>query len=356
MSNDLDEIVLVKYQQHFTDKIIHTLLHLKICDDNIKDIFEMLQNLSVLITAHEIGVCKSCSCGSLGLSMLNFMVDAVEQNLQEGLSTKTRKVVEYLFCGIIQLLGQTITDWKKYSRQVLNQLIILIDKSNIRKLVTDALNMVTVISEKLENSRCCRMRKIKHQFFEELLDSIVNLNNLRNSKMRKHPSMRALLHAICKGSGKRQKFYVQTAISQLLAKTEETSLNCAVHTITLECLEILMAEPSFHPFTFDNAEKIIKFGLKSFGSKIWTIKNAAIQLTNTIITRFFGVQQTDSVRLRSFQEFCVLFPELTDYFYDVLSKPMLDEKSIIVLQYISASEVLYYEHLDKRIEIKIKDF
>ncbi|KAK9876076.1 hypothetical protein WA026_011187 [Henosepilachna vigintioctopunctata] len=319
--------------------------------------FEILKNLTVLSTGCEIkNSIEFPVCCTLTHNLLDFMVAAVENGSHEGLSIKTRKVLEYLFCNIIKLVELLKEVRKKNCILIFNKLIILIEKSNIRKLVTDALSLTMLISEEMETSNCAKIKKAKHKYFEELVSSICNLSELESSKMRKHPQKRAFLHVICKGSVPNQQFYVLEAISKMLVKWKTNNLNSAVHTVILECLEILIAEPCFHSYTYTYAEEIIELSLQSFQSKIWPVKNAAIQLINVLISRFFGIQQSDSVRLRSFQEFCILFPKLSNKFYNILSEPILDERAIVILQYISSSEVLVNEHLEKQSTKQIESF
>lgn len=158
-------------------------------------------------------------------------------------------------------------------------------------------------------------------------------------------------------------------------KLSQHHLDPTIHTVLLECFEILIADPIFHNYTSVYLSDAIDLSLNSFQSSSWSVKyvdipeiknccfkceqyfrNAAVQLTNAVITRIFGVQQTDDIRLRSFQEFCVLFPRQTDHFYNILSGCSLDERAIIVLQYLSASEVLLQEHSNKKAQETINKF
>ncbi|XP_044763869.1 uncharacterized protein LOC123320576 isoform X2 [Coccinella septempunctata] len=338
-------------------QIIITLLNVKICNDTTTEIFDILKILSVLIVANQMGITDECQSSTV-TSMLDFMVGTVEGNRHEGLTPKTKKVLEHLFCKILDVLHLSPSTLKTHSETILKKLVILIERSNMRKLVTEVLNLVPVISEMMATFNS-KSQKALYKFYKELLNAIVspaNLNHLQKSRMRKHPRLRSLLHAVCKGSGAKQREFVVEAVMKMTWKLRQHNLDPTVHTVLLECLEMMMVEPNFHNYTAGYLEEAIKLSLGSFLSDSWCVKNAVIQLTHAVITRIFGVQQTDNIRLRSFQEFCILFPTLSDLFYDVLSSPSLDDRAIIVLQYLSASEVVVYDHSNQEVRKKIDKF
>ncbi|XP_045467183.1 uncharacterized protein LOC123675737 [Harmonia axyridis] len=356
-TKDRDRTELILSFSMIEHQIVLALLNVKISNNAADEMFDILKILNVLIIANQMGIFEECQLSTI-TKMLNFMVGTVEENLHENLSTKTRKVLEHIFCKIIAILNLSPTTLKDCSDMILNKLVVILEGSNMRKVVTEVLNLVPSISEKMTRSSH-KSQKTLDKFYKELLDAIVspsNLKHMRKSRMRKHPRLRSLLHAVCKGSGMKQREFVQEATRKMIWKLMQHKLDPTVHTVILECLEIMIVEPNFHNYTYAYLEEVIKLSLNSFTSSNWSIKNAAIQLTNTVITRIFGVQQTENIRLRSFKEFCVLFPRLSDYFYDVLSSSPLDDRAIIVLQYLSASEVLVYEHLNMDIQIKIDKF
>lgn len=93
--NNRDQLVqsfkMIEYQ------LILALRNVKICEETTQEIFEILKILIVLGVANQMGIVEECESSTV-LNMLDFMVDAVKNNKHEGLSTKTRKILEHLFC------------------------------------------------------------------------------------------------------------------------------------------------------------------------------------------------------------------------------------------------------------------
>ncbi|XP_023310428.1 uncharacterized protein LOC108904191 [Anoplophora glabripennis] len=252
---------------------------------------------------------------------------------------RTAKVLEaFINKVMLCMIENADVLWKNIEKdKVMRRLMIIIQKSNMKRPLSLSVEVLKRFGLKMNESDTNQNYKI--QFLDDALKSLYQSAVKSDLRIRRSPESRLVIHAMCSSDTNPNKPLLKWVLTNLIQvisdpNSAESAISSALHSI-----EILVSDNNLQCSTLPFISDIIVQCVELFARSSWIVRNADLQLTRAIIDRFYGVCLDTSNRPKCIEDLFILFPNLSLYFYKVLSCDKLDERAILVFQFFSESQI-----------------
>ncbi|KAF2885728.1 hypothetical protein ILUMI_20432 [Ignelater luminosus] len=229
----------------------------------------------------------------------------------------------------------------------------------MKRPVTTAVTYIHKLCLKFLNSSDNHHEHLITKFLEYILCSIYMAPDHLKSKIRRNPEHRLIIHAIVTADQRHAHPFLFRTLNFLNGILSDDSSASSFIVSSLHTIEILISDNSLRftmqPFVVPTAVHCID----RFSNKNWPIKNAAIQVLQSLVNRILG-QKTNKIHRRNpINEVFTLFPQLASYFYSKLQvsdTENIQDSIIAILAIFSESHSTLDATLNKDIKLIIESF
>ncbi|KAG5883749.1 hypothetical protein JTB14_023171 [Gonioctena quinquepunctata] len=270
---------------------------------------------------------------------LHLIDSLLEGHAMKNVSYQSKKIFETFIARVLFCITQDLN----YIWPVMNKIKAIltlkkiINKSNMKKPVSLSVEILRKFGSKMGEDESDKVLRI--QLLNDTLETIGNAEVRRDFKMRRNPESRLVVHAMCMSQSCAEKPLLIWTMNYLLKLISNPLSSDSTISSSLHTIELLMADTGLQQQTLQFIPSVIINCVETFGRPNWIVRNADLQLAKSLIERLYGVSLGSFNRSKSIEDLFLVFPDLSTYFYRVLSSEVLDEKSVIVFHFFLESQV-----------------